>query len=179
MMNLDALDLLELERHAPVTLAWVDVVVGYDFGILSPRQIQAWAGTRSPLGLAADKLVALAGEGLLRFEETLWAACVEATGMRLPRPGHRRWALAQDLWRAVLLKEALAGSLDEAGFGVAVEAIIDRVGCPEDMNGLIQRGHAWARTSTRADRSAVIAFVAELERRFLEQGYGWLASAAS
>lgn len=177
MTHQDTLDLLR--RYAPCPFGWVEVVVGYDFGLLSPTEIQAWASSQAPFGPEALKLAALSGGGLLRFEETLWAACVEAIGARLPRPGHRRWALAQDLWRTALLKDALVKPMDEAGFGEAIETIVDRVGCPEDMHGLLRRGHRWARTTARADRPAVIAFAAKLERGLQEQATGWLALAAS
>ncbi|HWQ07886.1 MAG TPA: hypothetical protein VN436_02220 [Holophaga sp.] len=177
MTHLDALDLLRC--HAPISFGWAEVVVGHDFGLLSLAEIQAWVRSQPPLGPEARKLAALSGQELLRFEETLWAACVEATGTRLPRPGHRRWALAQDLWRTALLKEALLEPLDEAGFGEAVETIVDRVGCPEDMHGLLHRGQAWARTRARADRLAVMTFVAKLERSLLDQETGWRALAAS
>lgn len=177
MIYLNALELLR--RHIPLPFGWCEVVVGYDFGILSIREIQDWVCSMTPLGPEGEKVVGLVGPDLLRFEESLWAACVEATGARVPRPGHQRWALAQDLWRTALLKEALGWPLDDLEFGEAIETIINRVGCPEDMLGLLKTGCAWARKTASADRSAVVAFVGDLESRFLPQESDWIALAAS
>jgi len=53
-----------------------------------------------------ESALALEGEDLLDFEQHLWEACTEAMG-RVPRPGERCWAEAQDRWRRALLDEAL------------------------------------------------------------------------
>jgi hypothetical protein len=173
----NALELLR--RHTPLPFGWCEVVVGYDFGILSIREIQDWVRTTAPRGPEAEHLLDLAGDELLRFEASLWATCLEATGTRPPRPGHRRWALAQDLWRTALLREALAWPLDEAAFGEAIATIIDRVGCPDDMHGLVRQGPVWTKRAASADRVAVEAFVARLEQGFLPREHAWLTLAAS
>ena len=177
MIYLNALELLR--RHTPLPFGWCEVVVGYDFGILSVREIQNWIHAIPGHGAEAAKAASLEGPDLLRFEETLWAACTEATGKRVPRPGHQRWAVAQDLWRLALLKEILCWPLDELEFGEAIETIITRVGCPEDMLGLIRTGCAWTKEAVAADRPAVAAFVRGLERRFLPEECKWMALAAS
>lgn len=177
MICLKALELLR--RHTSLPFGWCEVVVGYDFGILSSREIQDWVRSTTPLEPEAEKLAGLKGADLVCFEASLWAACVEATGTRVPRPGHQRWALAQDLWRTALLKEALAWPLDDLEFGEAIETIIDRVGCPDDMLGLLKRGYAWEKKPVSADRAAVAAFARNLETRFLAQGSAWIALAAS
>lgn len=177
MIHLNALELLR--RHTSLSFGWGEVVAGYDFGILSVQEIQDWVRSTAPLGPEAEKVVRLEGPDLLRFEESLWAACIEATGTGVPRPGHERWAIAQDLWRTALLKEALGWPLDDQEFGEAVETIISRVGCPEDMLGLVKTGCAWAREAVSADRAAVEAFVRRLEIRFLPAENMWAALAAS
>jgi hypothetical protein len=171
MIYLNALELLR--RHTSLPFSWCEVVVGYDFGILSAREIQDWIRSTAPLGEEAEKVVGLEGSDLLRFEASLWAACVEATGVRVPRPGHLRWALAQDLWRTALLKETLTWQLSDQEFGEAIETIINRVGCPDDMFG---SGCAWAKRSVSSDRAAVEAFVRNLENK---QEGRWISLAAS
>ena len=177
MIYLNALELLR--RHTSIPFGWCEVVVGYDFGILSIREIQDWIRTLAPLGPEATRVASLDGPELLRFEGDLWAACIEATGTRVPRPGHIRWALAQDLWRTALLKEALAWPLDPTDFAETIETIIERVGSPDDMLGLVQGGSSWARKAAEADRTTIETFVEKLEQRFLPQGGTWLALAAS
>ncbi len=170
MIFLNALELLR--RHASLHFGWYEVVVGYDFGILSTREIQDWVRSTALLGPEGEKLAGLEGADLICFEASLWAACVEATGTRVPRPGHQRWALAQDLWRTSLLKEALAWPLDDLEFGEAIES-------PDDMLGLLKRGYAWAKQPALADRAVVAAFVRNLETLFLAQKRAWIALAAS
>ena len=177
MTYLNALELLR--RHTSLPFGWAEVVVGYDFGILSIREIQDWIRTTAPLGPEAERVIDLEGPELLRFEETLWAACAEATGLRVPRPGHQRWAIAQDLWRTALLRETLRWPLDDFEFGEAIETIIERVGCPDDMSDLLKTGYAWASKTVTAERSAVEAFVNNLEQRYLPQASDWLSLAAS
>jgi hypothetical protein len=174
MIYLNALELLR--RHTSLPFSWCEVVVGYDFGILSAREIQDWIRSTAPLGEEAEKVVSLEGSDLLRFEASLWAACVEATGARVSRPGHQRWAHAQDLWRTALLKETLTWQLDDQEFGEAVETIINRVGCPDDMLGLVKSGCAWAKRAASSDRAAVEAFVRNLEDK--QEGQ-WISLAAS
>ena len=177
MIHLSALELLR--QHAPLPFGWDEVVVGYDFGILSIREIQDWLRTVGPLGLEGQRTANLEGPELLSFEASLWAACSEALGIREPRPGLTRWARAQDLWRTALLKEALAWPLESADFAEAIETIRDRVGCPEDMHGLVKTGCAWAGTVASVERSAVVTFVEKLEHRLLPQDGDWLSLAAS
>jgi hypothetical protein len=163
-------------RHLPWPLGWAEVVVGYDFGILSIQEIQAWAKSLAAPGQAVARLASLQGIGLVRFEEALWAACREGTGCRVPRPGHQRWAVAQDLWRTALLKEVLAAPLSQAAFAEAVEAIVDQVGGPEDMLGLLQRGSG---RPFSADRAQAAAFVRNLEMGFATSQGAWPGRAAS
>lgn len=148
--------LLHRERPAPVT--WDEIITGYDFGIMGPLEIQEWLGTQPAVGPCAARLLELKGEALLGFEEALWATCEEATG-RTPRPGGRRWAAAQDRWRRALLKDALAAPLCAEALAVAVEAIYERVGCPEDMLGLWHRPSPWQHLPATADRAAIEAFL--------------------
>lgn len=171
MIYLNALDLLR--RHVPRPFGWCEVVVGYDFGILTVREIQEWVRTMAARGPEAERLANLEGQNLLRFEETLWAACGEGTGRKAPRPGHQRWALAQDLWRIALLQETLDAPLDAEDFSGTVETIIDRVGCPEDMLGLLTRGFTRALT---ADRGRVDAFVRNLQAKLFPDGDDWAAA---
>jgi len=133
------LELLKRQTISPIT--WDEIVVGYDFGILGPADIQAWASTQIP-GPLCRQLVALANEHLVCFEEALWAAATEATG-RVPRPGGQRWAAAQDRWRLALLKDALEAQLSPEALAIIVESIYERVGCPEDMLHLWKRANAW------------------------------------
>lgn len=177
MICLNALELMR--RHTSPPFGWCEVVVGYDFGILSIREIQDWIRSMTPVKPDAERAASLEGPGLLHFEASLWAACAEATGARVPRPGHERWALAQDLWRLALLKETLSRPLDDLAFGEAIETIIERVGCPEDMIGLLNAGYTWTRKAAIADRSAVEAFVRNLEKKCRLREGEWCTLAAS
>lgn len=146
MCPLTSLDLLR--RHVPGPLSWSDIIAGYDFGLADIPSIQDWVqGWQSPL---CQRLAALEGEALLLFEETLWAACAEATGRSVPRPGHTRWIRSQDRWRIALLKEALALPCDR--FAEEVEQVYEATGCPEDMLFL------WRRTPAE-----VQAFLGDLD----------------
>jgi len=174
MIYFNALQLLR--RHLPLPFGWSEVVVGHDFGILSIREIQDWVRTLPTRGREAERLAFLEAPEFLRFEETLWTACREASGGRVPRPGHRHWAMAQDHWRMALLKEILAAPLDAGGFANAVEAAIDRVGSPEDMLPLVQRSFHRTGWTVSADRAKVEAFVRDLEARLAP---AWPALAAS
>lgn len=153
-----------LERQTPGrAIGWSDVVVGHDFGFLSAPEIQAWAREQRFEGEAMARLAALEGEELSRFEETLWAACAEAEG-KVPRPGGTRWAAAQDRWRLALLKDILATDLTPQALAVAVEMLYERVGCPEDMLGLLTPSRAWAKEAAVVDPAAVAAFLSRRER---------------
>lgn len=139
--------------------SWDDLVVGYDFGLLTDLDIQGWLRAQPGAGPACDALVELAGEGLAGFERALWAAAAEATG-KVPRPGGQRWARAQDRWRVALLKDAMASPVSPEALAVLVEAIYERVGCPEDMLGL------WGRPTGKqgwADRDKVADFIRRTE----------------
>jgi hypothetical protein len=177
MIYLNALELLR--RHTSVPFGWCEVVVGYDFGILSIREIQDWVRTLTPLGPEMAEVASLEGPALLRFEESLWAACIEATGVRVPRPGHQRWAWAQDLWRTALLKETLAWSLEPTDFAEAIEAIIDQVGSPDDMLSLLRTHRCGPQRSLSADRAAVESFVLGRESYLQPRGPRWVGLAAS
>ena len=177
MILLDARALFR--HHAPLPFGWCEVVVGYDFGLLTIDEIQDWVRSVTFQGREAERLAELDGPDLLRFEETLWAACREGTGQRVPRPGHQRWALAQDLWRTVLLKTALQAHLSAEAFAEAIEAIFDHVGCPEDMFGLLSYGSGRSRGVISADRAKVEAFVRNLEARLAPDGYDWSSRAVS
>ncbi len=174
MICLNALDILR--RRAVLPFSWGELVVGHDFGLLSIRDIQAWVRSVPFRGPVSARLAELAGAELLRFEETLWAACAEATGRKAPRPGHERWSLAQDLWRTALLKEALATQPGAEDLAEAVEAVIDHVGSPEDMLGLVKRQPTGTRS---ADRHAIAAFVDRIEAKLLPPEDRWVALAAS
>ena len=156
------LGLLARQSPADVPIGWDEVVVGHDFGLLDPDEIQAWARERECPGPRCRELAALAGEGLARFEEALWAACAEGAG-KVPRPGGMRWSRAQDRWRAALLQDALAAPLSPEALAVAVESIYERVGCPEDMLGLWQRHSPWQGRQGGADREAVARFLRRCE----------------
>ncbi|BDU72993.1 hypothetical protein [Mesoterricola silvestris] len=142
-----------LERQG-TRVGWDELVTGHDFGLLTREEIQDWLlahGPLGPLGLAALE----AGD---RFEAALWEASREATG-KVPRPGGRRWAAAQDRWRLALLKDAMDAPLGAEALALAVEAIYEKVGCPEDMLGLWKRGCPWERKVPVADRSAIERFM--------------------
>ncbi|WP_005035244.1 hypothetical protein [Holophaga foetida] len=154
-----------LIRHTPAgeRPGWDEVIVGYDFGFLAPETILAWVRRQGAEGPACLDLLALEGIGMLEFEATLWDACAESTG-KVPRPGSRRWERAQDRWRLALLKDALDAPLTLQALGLAVEAIYERVGCPEDMLGL------WRKTGPgkEANLAAIAAFLDRQERRLAE-----------
>lgn len=155
-----------LLRHTasfgPVT--WDDVVVGHDFGFLTPHAIQSWAQTLPTKTPQVDRLVALADQELLGLEACLWAACTEASG-HPPRPGGRRWARSQDRWRLALIKEALEDACTKDTLGTRVEEIYERVGCPEDMLGLWHISPAWRPCATRPHFEAIQRFIQRLERQ--------------
>jgi hypothetical protein len=119
---------------------------------------------RPILGEAASRLAALRGEELESFEPALWAACLEATG-KVPRPGDRRWLAAQDRWRLALLKDLLATDLTPKALAIAIEALYERVGCPEDMLALLSPSVAWAGKAAVVDPLAVAAFLHRHDRR--------------
>jgi hypothetical protein len=160
MLSSDTLTLFQ--KHVPVPVTWTDIVTGYDFGLLEPNGIQDWVRRQNPSGPACVHLLSLEGADLLRFEESLWAACAEATEKHVARPGHLRWTQAQDSWRLVLLKEAMAQS-PETFFDVARD-IYEMVGCPEDMLDLWKRPAA---PTGQPDWSAVHAFISKLETSLL------------
>ena len=152
------LNMLERQSRPGQAVGWDEVVVGYDFALVGPSDIQAWARTRAWEGPACRRLADLEGAGLERFEAALWAAATEATG-KAPRPGGQRWARAQDRWRVALLMDALAAPLTPEALAVAVERIYDQVGCPEDMLDLWHRHSPWENKPGRADHRKVEAFV--------------------
>ena len=149
--------LLARQTPAGAPIGWDEIVVGHDFGLLAPRDIQEWVPSQGG-GPCCSALAALAGDRLERFEEALWAACCESTG-KVPRPGGKRWARAQDRWRVALLKDALESPLSPEALAIAVESIYERVGCPEDMLGLWQRHCPWSSRPGRADRAAIAGFL--------------------
>ncbi len=177
MIYLNTMELLR--RHTSLPCGWNEVVVGYDFGILSVREIQDWIHAESSWGPAAEEAAKLEGQDLLRFESCLWAAYAEAMETGVPRPGHLQWTLAQDLWRITLLKEVLDWSLSEGEFGEAIETIFNRMGCPEDMLGFLKLSRGWAGRPASADHPAVAAFIHDLENRCLLQSNCWITLAAS
>jgi hypothetical protein len=134
------------------------VVVGYDFGFLSPAEIQRWARCHGFLGEACRRMVEAAGEAPEDFEPMLWEACREATG-RLPRPGGERWARAQDRWRLALVRDALDAGLSSEALAVVLESIWERVGCPEDMVGLWHRPAPWEKGPIAVDYRALQRFL--------------------
>jgi len=151
-----------LLRHMPMgeLPGWDDMVVGYDFELLAPAAILSWAARLAPRGPALQALVGLEGAEMLEFEAMLWEACAECTG-KAPRPGSRRWERSQDRWRVALLKDALAAPLTSEALALAVEAIYERLGCPEDMLGL------WRTIQgiKASDRIEVASFLERQERR--------------
>lgn len=174
MNCLNALDILR--RRAVLPFSWNELVVGHDFGLLSIRDIQEWVRSMPFRGPVSARLATLAGAELLRFEETLWAACAEATGRKVPRPGHVYWSFAQDLWRTALLKEALAIHPEPEDLAEAVETVIDHVGSPEDMLGLVKRPPSGPQI---ADHKVIAAFVDSLEEKLLPPEGRWIALVAS
>jgi hypothetical protein len=151
-----------LERQVQEGIGWDEVVVGHDFGLLGVAEIQEWLRSRTPEGPLVADLAAMEAPRTLRFEEALWAACAEATG-KVPRPGGRRWAHAQDLWRTALLNDVLQAPLTPEALAVAVESVYECVGCPEDMLGLWMRPSPWEKRAGTADRDAVVAFLKKRE----------------
>jgi hypothetical protein len=154
--------LLARQSRSNAPIGWDEMVVGHDFGLLAPREIQDWALRQGFQGPCCQQLVALAGEGLTRFEEILWAACAECTG-KVPRPGGNRWGRAQDRWRVALLRDALESPLSPEALAVAVESIYERVGCPEDMLELWQRHSPWQQRPGSADHATVARFLRRCE----------------
>jgi len=152
------LALLDRQGGDRAPIGFDEIVVGHDFGLLGCRDIQAWVRDQAFQGPLCAELVALEGDRTLRFEEVLWAACGEATG-KVPRPGGKRWAQAQDRWRVALLRDIMAAPLTAEALAVAVESIYERVGCPEDMLGLWKRPSPWERKPGVADRKAIDAFL--------------------
>ena len=137
---------------------WDEMLVGHDFGLLAPAEIQDWVRARQEPGEACQALLALQGEDLAGFEKALWDAITEATG-KAPRPGGQRWAKAQDRWRVALLKDALDSPVSAEALAVLVEAIYEAVGCPEDMLGLWRMSSIHDRTQASADHGKVQAFI--------------------
>lgn len=159
-----------LTRHNPVGEGpgWDDVIAGYDLGFLSHEAIQGWLSKYHPECPVCHALLALEGGGMLSFRSLLWDACAENTG-KVPRPGSCRWERAQDRWRLAFLKDALDAPLTLQALALAVEAVYDQVGCPEDMLGL------WNRTGPRgkeANLVAIGAFIDRQERRLAENVSG-------
>jgi len=136
-------------------LSWDDLVTGYDFGFLTPPEIQAKAPGE---GEAVQRLRALEGPALREFEAHLWAACAEALG-KTPRPGSSRWAQAQDRWREALLREALATDSTAAQLARSVERLYEQVGCPEDMLGMLRPSQGWSGLPATVDPAAVQRFL--------------------
>ncbi|HJU83531.1 MAG TPA: hypothetical protein VJ600_04925 [Holophagaceae bacterium] len=152
-----------LHRQTPGPLGWDDILVGHDFAFLAPEEIQAWVRSAPITGEAASRLASLRPDGLEGFEPALWAACAEATG-KVPRPGDRRWLAAQDRWRLAILKDLLATDLTSQALAVAIEALYERVGCPEDMLALLSPSVAWAGKAAVVDPLAVAAFLQRHDR---------------
>jgi hypothetical protein len=150
--------LLQRQSKAWEPITWNEVVVGYDFGFLSPAEIQRWARCHGFLGEACRRMVEAAGEAPEDFEPMLWEACREATG-RLPRPGGERWARAQDRWRLALVRDALDAGLSSEALAVVLESIWERVGCPEDMVGLWHRPAPWEKGPIAVDYRALQRFL--------------------
>lgn len=141
-------------------LTWDDLVTGYDFGLLTAQEIQIEA---PGIGLSVQRLRALSGSALATFEAHLWAACAEAVG-KTPRPGSSRWALAQDRWRAALLREALTMEKTSAQLARAVEQIYEQVGCPEDMLTMLKPSLPWSGVPATLDAVAMQKFLDRNER---------------
>ena len=139
--------------------SWDEMLVGHDFGLLSPEEIQGWVRDQDFPFESCRNLASLEGEGLTTFEKALWNAITEATG-KAPRPGGTRWAKAQDRWRMALLKDALESPVSPEALAVLVEAIYEAVGCPEDMVELWRRPRGGQGT---ADREKVEAFLKRVE----------------
>ena len=136
-------------------LTWDDLVTGYDFGILTSREIQVEATGSGP---AVRRLRGMTGIDLYDFEIHLWAASTEAVG-RPPRPGSSRWALAQDRWRTALLREALTMDTTNRQIARTVERIYNLVGCPEDMLVMLKPAHPWSGAPATVDPIAIQQFL--------------------
>jgi hypothetical protein len=149
-----------LKRQTPGPVTFDEIVVGHDFGLFSPPDIQTWVALQGFQGPLCSQVVELHDEGMECFEGCLWAACAEATG-KTPRPGGHRWANAQDRWRVALLKDAMEAPLTTEALAVVVENIYEKVGCPEDMLALWTRPAPWQKRQPMADRAAIAAFVAQ------------------
>jgi hypothetical protein len=150
-----------LKRQTPGPIGFDEIVVGYDFGLLSPPEIQAWVAVQATNGPLCRQLVNLDETRMECFEASLWAACNEATG-KTPRPGGRRWSAAQDRWRVALLKDALEATLSPEALAIVVENIYEKVGCPEDMLDLWSRPAPWQKLPAVANRAAIEAFLSKV-----------------
>lgn len=152
-----------LLRQTAGPVSWDDVVVGHDFGFLQPEEALAWVCTQAGDGPARQHLLSLDEAGMLHFEAALWAASAEATG-KAPRPGGTRWARSQDRWRVALLKDLMDAPLTVEALAVAVEAVYEHVGYPEDMVGLWRRACPRTRQKAHVDRPALEGFLSRRER---------------
>jgi hypothetical protein len=137
--------------------SWDDMVVGHDFGFLTPPQIQQWAASQHP-GPALKALCAVPSPDFQAFETHLWEACLEARG-KTPRPGSLRWAQAQDRWRLAFLREALATESTLSRLAQRVERIYEQVGCPEDMLTMLRPSRPWSSTPATVNPDAVWRFI--------------------
>lgn len=155
--------LLQRQSRADEPITWNEVVVGYDFGLLKPLDIQAWVSSHGFHGAACERLVRLEGAGLDRFEEALWEACRECTG-KLPRPGGLRWSAAQDRWRLALIRDALQADLTSEALAIILESIWERVGCPEDMVGLWHTSAPWEKRKATVDYEALHTFLLKRQK---------------
>ncbi len=151
-------------------LTWDDLVAGFDFGLLSPLEIQCEAMGHGPAVLA---LRSLDREQPVSFEARLWAACTAETG-RAPRPGSARWASAQDRWREALLRELVEQRMTGTYLAEQVERIYEQVGCPEDMLNILSPAQAWSKTPARVDVKALQGY---LTSRPIQSGYALPTSA--
>lgn len=148
--------LLQRQSKASEPITWNEIVVGYDFGLLPAVEIKRWVRCHGFHGEACRALVETPDDD--HFEAALWEACREATG-RLPRPGGERWAQAQDRWRLALIRDAMDANLTPEALAAAVEAVWERVGCPEDMVGLWHRPAPWAGGIATLDEPALDRFL--------------------
>lgn len=154
-------ELLMRQTAAWGPLGWDEVVVGYDFGFLTSGEVRDWARQLEPVH-PCGPLEALLSASEHTFEARLWAAAAACTD-KAPRPGGRRWAGAQDRWRVALVKEALATAPSSDDLALAVEAIYESVGCPEDMVGLWKAASPWQRQAPLPDPAAIQAFVSRFD----------------
>lgn len=151
--------MLPLLARGAGAISWAEIVAGYDFSLLQPREVQEWVRAKGCEGGACLRLLGLQGKELLEFEVRMWEACAECFG-RVPRPGDLAWFHAQDRWRRMLLRKALEADLAEPQLAQAIEAIYECVGCPEDMLGLWSRRSPWEGPSERVNFEALCAFLA-------------------